>query len=137
MIKKYHLTQAAELASLAVFRAFVQASCAAHGVDEDVVWALQLAVDEAAANVIQHGYEGLNPGSISLELRISPRQVNVRLTDYGHPFEPDSAPAPDVDAPLEARAPGGFGLFFIYSTMDAVDYTTSEEGNILSLTKTL
>ncbi len=136
MYKKYLTTHAAELESLEKFREFVAAACRENGVGDEINWALQLSVDEAAANVIQHGYAG-NPGSLSLEVRVYPDRMNLRLTDFGHPFEPGSAPVPDVNAPLELREPGGFGLFFIYSIMDEVDYQATEDGNVLSLTKRL
>jgi anti-sigma regulatory factor (Ser/Thr protein kinase) len=129
------MTRAAELSGLAEFREFIEENCAELQVDENTCYDLKLAVDEACTNIIQHGYAGMNPGSIMLELKATSGEVKVYITDFGHPFEPSSAPAPDIDAPLEARPLGGFGLFFIYQTMDEVDYRTSEEGNCLILTK--
>lgn len=137
MKSSYRTTHAAELASLARFREFVDEVCRAHEIDEDINYDLKLAVDEACTNVVQHGYAGMNPGSIMLDMLVSDEEVVVRLTDFGHPFEPSSAPKPDVTLPLEQRPSGGFGLFFIYQTMDEVDYVTNEEGNTLILTKRL
>jgi anti-sigma regulatory factor (Ser/Thr protein kinase) len=59
------------------------------------------------------------------------------LTDFGHCFEPSSAPIPDVDAPIEERELGGFGLFFIQQSVDAMEYRSTEEGNKMILTKNL
>jgi anti-sigma regulatory factor (Ser/Thr protein kinase) len=42
-----------------------------------------------------------------------------------------------MNAALANLPISGFGLFFIYSTMDVVDYKTREEGNTLILTKRL
>ena len=135
MISSYRTTRAAELDSLAPFRDFVDEVCREHGIDEDIAYDLKLAVDEACTNVVQHGYAGMNPGSIMLDMLVSDHEVEVRLTDFGHPFEPSSAPKPDITLPLEERPAGGFGLFFIYETMDDVDYISSEEGNTLILRK--
>ncbi|MDX1664154.1 MAG: ATP-binding protein [Candidatus Promineifilaceae bacterium] len=137
------MTRAAELEALADFRGLVDEACTAAGVDDDACYDLKLAVDEACTNIIQHGYAGMNPGSIILQLQVRAAEtpageapaVHVRITDFGHPFEPSTAPEPDVDAPLEARELGGFGLFFIYQTMDEVDYVTDGAGNHLLLTK--
>lgn len=137
MLKKYQITLAAELQSLALFRDFVAGICRQHGVPDDASHDLQLSVDEACTNVIQHGYKGMNPGSIILELEAAPEEITLHITDFGHAFEPSSAPAPDVSAPLEERPEGGFGLFFIYSTMDSVDYRTGAPGNTLTLRKRL
>ena len=135
MYRRRRMTRAAELSVLAEFREFIEKNCAELQVDDDTCYDLKLAVDEACTNIIQHGYAGMNPGSIMLELRATPDEVKVRITDFGHPFEPSSAPVPDIEAPLEERSLGGFGLFFIYQTMDKVDYRTGEEGNCLILTK--
>lgn len=134
-MKSYRMTRAAELDSLAIFRDFVDDVCREHDIDEDTAYDLKLAVDEASTNVVQHGYAGMNPGSIILDLTVSETEVQVCLTDFGHPFEPSSAPKPDITLPLEERPAGGFGLFLIYQTMDEVDYVTSEAGNTLILRK--
>jgi len=135
MVSKYRATRAAQLDSLANFRDFIDKICRSHDIDEDTSYDLKLAVDEACTNVVQHGYAGMNPGSVMLDVSVSADKVEVRLTDFGHPFEPSSAPKPDITLPLEQRPAGGFGLFFIYETMDAVDYVSNEEGNTLILRK--
>lgn len=63
--------------------------------------------------------------------------VRRAVTDFGHAFEPDEAPAPDVKAGLEGREVGGFGLFIIYQTMDEVEYETTGSCNRLILSKYL
>jgi serine/threonine-protein kinase RsbW len=99
------------------------------------VFDLKLAVDEACTNIIEHGYKGMDPGSIILALRVEPDRVLVQITDFGHIFEPTDAPKPDVEAALEDRPLGGLGLFLIYQTMDNIDYQSSEDGNTLTFTK--
>jgi anti-sigma regulatory factor (Ser/Thr protein kinase) len=131
----HRLTLAAELENLAKFRDFIAAACAAESVDADTAFALRLAVDEACTNVIQHGYAGMDPGSIILELKFDPQKVVVHVTDFGRAFEPDDRPMPDIAAPLEQRQEGGLGLFLIYETMDNIDYRVTPEGNILTFTK--
>ena len=79
----------------------------------------------------------MNPGSIILALELDSQQVVMRLTDFGHTFEPREMPAPDVQAALEGGPKGGFGLFFIYQTMDQVNYEATEDGNCLMLVKRL
>ena len=98
---------------------------------------IQLAVDEACTNIIMHGYAGMDPGSVILDLEIDTNKIIISLTDFGHAFEPDSTPIPDVDAPIEERELGGFGLFFIRQSVDDVKYRTSEDGNTMTLIKNL
>lgn len=137
MIPKYQLTKAAELETLPIFRQFIDEVCRTEGLDPDTCFDLKLATDEACTNIIQHGYANLNPGSIILTLLVDPGRVIIRLTDFGHPFEPSDAPLPDINAALEDRPMGGFGLYFIYQTMDGVAYEITEDGNTLTLTKQL
>lgn len=134
---KVKLTRAAELESLSVFRDWIRDACNQVGLGEETCFALQLSVDEACTNIITHGYAGLDPGSIILTFQYDENKVTVTVSDFGHPFEPTDAPMPDVEAVLEDRPLGGFGLFFIYQSMDEVDYQTSEDGNCLILTKHL
>jgi len=136
--KKYQTTRAAELESLAPLRQFIESACQdCTWIDFKTAYDLKLALDEACTNIITHGYAGMDPGSIILALEMDDRQVRMAITDFGHPFEPEEVPMPDVEAALEDRPTGGFGLFFIYQTMDEVDYQTTEDGNCLILVKRL
>ena len=138
MTSTYRMTRAAYLESLSDFREFIKEHCAGvPGVTDEVVYDVQLAVDEACTNIISHGYAALDAGSIILDLDIHPDRLVVTLTDFGHAFEPSSAPVPDVDAPIEEREVGGFGLFFIQQAMDEMNYQVTEDGNKMTLTKHL
>lgn len=137
MTEHLHLTRAAEYETLGVFRDAIARACARHQIDAETTYALQLAMDEACTNVIEHGYAGMNPGSLMFDMEIAPTRVVMKITDFGRPFEPYEPELPDAQTVLESDKVGGFGLIFIYKTMDTVDYQTTEEGNILSLTKTL
>jgi len=138
MISTHRMTRAAYLESLEVFRGFIKERCAAvPGVTDEILYDMQLAVDEACTNIISHGYAGMDPGSIILDLNIDSDKITISLTDFGHAFEPSSTPIPDVDAPIEERELGGFGLFFIQQSMDEIDYQVTEDGNKMILTKFL
>ncbi len=136
--ERFQTTLAAELELLASFRNFIKSICKQHKqIDDEACYDLQLAVDEACTNIIEHGYAGMNPGSIILALEVIVDQVIVTITDFGHPFEPSQVPRPNLQAGLEDRPMGGFGLYFIYQTMDRVDYETAEAGNRLLFVKNL
>jgi serine/threonine-protein kinase RsbW len=138
MASTYRITRAAYLESLRDFREFIKERCAkVPGVTNEILYDVQLAVDEACTNIITHGYQDLNPGSIILDLEVEPDKLTVSITDFGHSFEPSSAPIPDIQAPLEERELGGYGLFLIRQTMDEMDYRVTEDGNKMILTKYL
>ncbi len=138
MRNQHQITRSAELESLSILREFIEKACKQHKrIDDHICYDLKLAVDEACTNIITHGYAGMNPGSIILSLEMAPNKVVVTITDFGHPFEPSEASAPDVEAGLEDLRMGGFGLFFIYQTMDEINYETTEDGNHLTFIKQL
>ena len=135
MSQRFQITHAAELESLQKFRDFITDCCVRYDIPKDTVLELKLAVDEACTNIIEHGYKGMDPGSIILSFRIQPDRILVQITDFGHLFEPVEGPKPDVESALEDQELGGVGLYLIYQTMDNIDYQTSKEGNILTFTK--
>jgi len=136
MASTHRITRAAHLESLTDFREFLKEHCAGlPGVTDEVLYDVQLAVDEACTNIISHGYADLDPGSIILDLEVEPVQLIITLTDFGHSFEPSSTPIPDVEAPIEERELGGFGLFFIQQSVDEMDYLVTEDGNQMRLIK--
>jgi serine/threonine-protein kinase RsbW len=138
LANRYRMTRAAELETLTGFRDLIDQACGEHpSVDQQTCYDLKLAVEEACMNVITHGYSGMNPGSIMLELQFNPGQVLVRLTDFGHPFEPYEPAAPDLGGDLEDGLTHGFGLHFIYQTMDQISYATAQDGNHLRFVKRL
>jgi anti-sigma regulatory factor (Ser/Thr protein kinase) len=138
MTSEFQITRAAEPESLADFRLLVDSVCQHHpDIDDHTQYDLKLAIDEACTNVIVHGYEGMNPGSIILSLEFTGQRIVATITDFGHPFEPYEPEVPDVEASLEHGLSHGFGLFLIYQTMDEVDYHTAEDGNHLTFIKRL
>jgi serine/threonine-protein kinase RsbW len=138
MASTHRITRAANLKSLKDFREFIREQCAGiPGVTEEVLYDVQLAVDEACTNIIKHGYADMDPGSIILDIELKPDKLILSLTDFGHSFEPDTAAIAGMDASIEERELGGFGLFFINQSMHEVDYRVTEDGNTMVLTKYL
>lgn len=86
--------------------------------DEKAVYEVQLAVQEAATNVIKHAYEGRTDGQVKFVLRSLDAELEVEITDRGKGFDFDSVPAP----PLSELPEGGYGIFLIKRLVDAVSY---------------
>jgi serine/threonine-protein kinase RsbW len=130
------ITVPATLDSLALISEFITAATAQVGLDEHAAWQVQLAVDEAATNVIQHGYGSETPGEIELGWRVQGDQLIVTLRDRGRQFSPGDVPPPDITSPLEERQAGGLGLFLMGQLMDSVDFSFDDQaGNLLTMTK--
>lgn len=130
------LTVPATLDSLAAISAFITDATAQAGLDDHSAWQVQLAVDEAATNIIQHGYDQAAPGEIELNWELAGPQLVVQLRDRGRSFSPEDVPAPDLTAPLEERQAGGLGLFLMGRLMDEVRFDFDDQrGNLLTMTK--
>lgn len=129
-------TVPARLESLALISAFITDATARAGLEEHAAWQVQLAVDEAATNIIQHGYEDGSDGVIELGWRLDGPDLVVTLRDFGRRFNPDEVPAPDLSSPLEERQAGGLGIYLMSRLMDSVHFDfDSQRGNLLTMVK--
>lgn len=130
------ITLTADLDALARISAFVTEAAERAGLDERATWQVQLAVDEAATNVIQHAYDPDSPGDLTLSWRCEGNKFILVLRDYGRQFDPESVPTPDITSPLEDRQVGGLGLYLITRLMDEVRFDFNPQGgNLLTMIK--
>ena len=105
---------------------------------EEVLFDIDLAVEEAAANIVRHAYRPGQAGDILLQVDTTDDTVRITLTDWGLPFDSETVTPFDVRAPVETRAKGGTGLYLIYTLMyDVAREIASVPGepNILVLCK--
>lgn len=130
------LTISGNFENLAHIADFVTQAAAGAGLDDKAVYAVQMAVDEACTNIIEHAYGGEGNGSIQIVCAAQPDGLQITLIDQGRPFNPDQVAAFDPTAPLSERKRRGMGMFFIYKMIDAVDYQfDTPQGNQLTLFK--
>jgi serine/threonine-protein kinase RsbW len=129
------LQVAADVAQLATIRAFVEQQSRALGIDAYDIYDLILAVNEAATNIVAHGYRG-QPGTIELELRQRDNAIEITLRDQAPLFDPTRVPTPDLTLPLHKRPLGGMGVHVTRELMDDIHYrVTPDGGNQLTLVK--
>ncbi len=115
---------------------FISEEAKEAGLNDDNVYAIQLAVDEACSNIIEHAYLGDDNGEIICECNILNDSFEVILKDNGKSFNPDSIPEPKIGVPLEKLELRGAGLYLIRKLMDEVEYRHNEgEGTILKMIK--
>ena len=131
------ITLPAEVDSLEKIQAFVAEFGQRHKLPAEAAADLELVVDEACSNIIEHAYRGMNPGEIRLALQLEPGRVAVEIRDQGRGFDPDKIPPPNIHAPLEERKAGGLGWFLIGELMDQVEYRREASGNILTFSRRL
>jgi anti-sigma regulatory factor (Ser/Thr protein kinase) len=93
---------------------------------------LRIAVEEIALNICDHAY-GAQKGILGVRLRGDRDRFVTELIDEGPAFDPDAAPAPNVDATVEHRAVGGLGVFLVQRLMDEFQYRREDHRNIVTL----
>ena len=97
---------------------------------------LNLALEEAVANVISYAYPEGTDGLVTIDACVEGNKVTFVITDNGKAFDPTAKEELDVTAGVEERPIGGLGIHLIRTIMDTVNYERKGEQNILTITKT-
>lgn len=107
------------------------------GFGEEDARRIVLALDEALANVIQHGYGGAS--GLPIHIVIEPwqegsrRGIRVVICDEGKQVEPKQICGRDLD---DIR-PGGLGVYLMNAIMDKVEHSKRDRGMRLEMVKFL
>lgn len=121
---------------LAQIGEFVVNAAKSAGLNDANVYAVELAVDEACSNIIDHAYGGEGIGDVQCSVEINEGGFTVILHDRGRPFDPESVPTPQLNVPLDELQSRGIGFFLMGKMMDEIHYESSPEtGNVLTMVK--
>jgi serine/threonine-protein kinase RsbW len=126
---------AAKFENLDEIREHVGEQARAAGFDEKAIYAVQLAADEAASNIIEHAYEGHQDASFKLRCEYSKGRLIMTFQDQGKSFDFSKVAKPDITADLSERKIGGLGIYLMHKLMDEVVYKVTDSGNYLTLIK--
>ena len=103
----------------------------------ELIFNLNLVLEEAVSNVILYAYGEEKHKEISLMANMSDGNLVFVLTDSGKEFDPTKVPDADITLSAEEREIGGLGIFLIRQIMDKVDYQRIGEKNVLTMRKQL
>lgn len=144
--KKERLTVPGRYAEIRHICDFVADGAAKAGFDEDSIFQVQLACDEACTNIIEHTYEDESVGDISITWEIGRQFFKIVIEDDGKRFNPgEIPPAPVPPVPVQVQPEddfdvkvGGLGVYFMRKLMDRVTFDYAEgSGNVLTMVKRL
>ncbi len=123
---------AATLENVRLLADAVRGWIGANGLGDALAADLELAVVEAANNIVLHGTPGLPGQMMSVTIRQVPGGVDVALEDRGR-----AIPAGVLDAaiPRDLGAESGRGMGLIAACTDRVDYLATPQGNRLVMFK--
>ena len=124
-----------ELECLGVVCDFVTDCAKKCELSETQVYAVQLAVDEAVTNIIEHAYQGEDKGTIECDYRVDEDGLTIIISDHGNPFDPTKIKMPNLKASLKDREAHGLGLYFMRQWMDEVHFEFIKGRNTLIMVK--
>ena len=84
------------------------------------IYEIDLAVDEAVSNIIDHAYKGLGRGDVRFKINHTDEAMTIVLADDGKAVEFSKVPKPDLTSPLADRCERGVGVVRSHQMMDEV-----------------
>ncbi|GAB6188446.1 hypothetical protein JCM30566_01850 [Marinitoga arctica] len=102
--------------------------------DEEQIFFMELALNEAVANVIEHTYKFNEEKKIKIKFEINNNQFKVYIRDFGEKINIEEVKSRDLDEIKDH----GLGVHIITQVFDEMVWNNiNEEGNLLTLIKKL
>lgn len=126
-----------DIAEIGRLNEFIEEIGSAFALSPEVVFNLNLVLEEAVVNIINYAYPKELHESIYLSAKLNEDSIVLVLTDTGKAFDPTEAPEADITLSAEERPIGGLGIFLIRQIMNEVKYERIDGKNVLTLEKRL
>jgi serine/threonine-protein kinase RsbW len=108
--------------NLAMIREFVNGVGTRAGMAAAEVAMLEMAVDEACANVIEHAYGPEVTKEVSVKATLDDDTVQIDVVDTGRGFDPAGISQKSLEQLVAERKSGGLGMRLMKTLMDEVYY---------------
>jgi serine/threonine-protein kinase RsbW len=126
--RNYLLKIPSQTDNLELIRNFIAGVAKKVGFDAEYSNKIELAVDEACTNVIEHAYQHDESQNIDIAIKIDYNKFMVVVTDRGQSFKMDEIELPDMKSYLAELRVGGLGIYLMRTLMDEVDYHSKPGG---------
>ena len=126
-----------DIAEISRLAAFIEEVGEDFALTPDVIFNLNLVLEEAVVNVINYAYPKEEHQDIYLSAHLHEGSIVFVLTDTGKEFDPTLAPEADITLSADEREIGGLGIFLIRQLMNEVRYQRIDGKNVLTLEKRL
>lgn len=120
--KSYLLKIPSQTDNLEIIRNFISGIAKKVGFEEEDVNKIELAVDEACTNVIEHAYQHDESQDIDIAIKIDYQKFTVVVADQGRSFKMEEVEIRDMKSYLAELRVGGLGIYLMKTLMDEVDY---------------
>ena len=108
--------------NLSMIRDFVKSIGAQSGMGDMEIAKLEMAVDEACSNVMEHAYNADSTKEVSIRATVDANVVQIEVIDTGKGFDPSSIEQLKLEDLVSAKRTGGLGMRLMKSFMDEVHY---------------
>jgi anti-sigma regulatory factor (Ser/Thr protein kinase) len=129
--QRIELKVTSDTANLAPVRKQVEQFAQDAGFPQDASDSVGLALNEAMANVIRHGYDGAKDKPIIITAEADADALHLTIRDWAKPFDPPVIPTPSPDN----LKPGGLGVMCMRHLMDDVKFQRLSDGMLLTMVK--
>lgn len=116
------LTVPNDLSYVPVAQSFVAGVASQIGFGQDDLHRIELAVEEASANVIEHAFAPGEDAHFDVLCQRVPHGIEIRIHDDGLPYDPTLAPDYDPSADLDGQDGLGLGGFLMKHLMDEYEF---------------
>ena len=120
--RKFMLQVPSSTENLALIREFVSSTAQQAGLSAKEAAGLELAVDEACANVIEHAYGHDVSKEVIVRARLSDETLSIDIEDTGNGFDPETVNQEELEQLISKRKTGGLGMRLMKTLMDEVRY---------------
>lgn len=100
---------------------------------DDTAFAVRLCLEEAVANIVEHGFDARVASEIDLTVECDRAGLRFEIVDEGWPFDPLAAPPPTAVERLEDAPEGGRGIALMRAFADHLGYERRAGRNHLRL----
>ena len=125
------IMMSASMDEISCIKPFIAHVAKQAGMEEKEAKRLRLAVEEAVANIINHGHAT----TINLQAKTDDSQLVLTINDDGQPFDPTVDSSTDFSVPADQRPPGGLGIMFLHEMTDGLEYQRVDGHNVLRIIK--
>lgn len=108
--------------NLSLIREFVAKVGLQAGMSDIDISKIELAVDEACANVIEHAYGNDKSQEVLVRANVDEEKITFHIIDTGIGFDPTQVKQEELEQLIEKRRSGGLGMRLIKTLMDEIQY---------------
>jgi serine/threonine-protein kinase RsbW len=119
------------MADLSLVLPWVERLASEHGIPESTQYAMNLCLEEALSNIIQHGYAGAEDRPIKVRYRPEDKMSLLIIDDEAPPFNPVAWQRTPVEDTLSGKRVGGLGLRLLTDFASSIKYEPTPTGNRL------